>query len=274
MTGELCDCYASKSEGVTHILDAVEQVAEEWRILVWRTDGTLVDLRTAQRESPLLVASANWLALATWAGRLAPRGPAILIDVGSTTTDIIPIRDGVPIPAGHSDPERLQSGELVYTGVRRTPLCAVLGFEVAAEFFATTHDAYLVLGWASEERADTDTADGRPATIECAHARLARMTCADLDTTTEDERIQTARRVLVRQSTYLADRIRGVVERMGQKPQAVIVVGAGERLAMRAVRVALAESVFDSISLSKTLGPQVSASACAYALAVLASERA
>jgi len=67
-------------------------------------------------------AAANWLALATYAGRLAPRGPAVLLDVGSTTTDVIPLQDGTPVPRGRTDPERLESKELVYTGVRRTPL--------------------------------------------------------------------------------------------------------------------------------------------------------
>src|SRR5262245_32829782 len=129
MTGELCDCFASKREGISRILDAVADVAGDTPVGVWRTDGSLVDRVTAQSGDALLVAAANWHALATWASRLVPAGPALLLDIGSTTTDIIPLSDGVPVMAGHTDPERLRCGELVYTGVRRTPVCAVLGNE-------------------------------------------------------------------------------------------------------------------------------------------------
>ena len=65
--------------------------------------------------------------------------------------------------------------------MRRTPLCAVLGAGVAAEFFATTLDVNLVQGRIKEDPTDTNTADGRPASRTAAHARLARMLCADTD---------------------------------------------------------------------------------------------
>src|SRR5256885_9284124 len=64
------------------------------------------------------------------------RSPALLLDTGSTTTDIIPMINGVPVPVGRTDPHRLGTGELVYTGVRRTPVCAVLGSEGTPEVFA------------------------------------------------------------------------------------------------------------------------------------------
>ena len=126
MTGELCDCFESKRQGVNAILDAVEAAAVGKPIRIWGADGRFSDLAAARTE-PLTSASANWLALATFAGRYAPQGPAPLIDVGSTTTDIVPLLNGQPVPQGRTDPERLRSGELVYSGVRRTPLCATYG---------------------------------------------------------------------------------------------------------------------------------------------------
>ena len=123
MTGELCDCFESKRQGVNAILDALEAAAAGKPVRVWHTDGRFLHI-TEVRRNPLMAAAANWLALATFAGRYAPKGPALLIDVGSTTTDIVPLQDGRPTPQGRTDPERMRSGELVYTGVRRTPLCA------------------------------------------------------------------------------------------------------------------------------------------------------
>src|SRR5689334_4768543 len=124
MTGELCDCFATKREGVRALLDAVS-AAGAVPARVWLTDGRLVGIGAA-RSRPLRAAAANWLALATFAGRFAPRGPALLIDVGSTTTDIVPLMDGRPVPRGRTDAQRLRCDELAYTGVIRTPLCALL----------------------------------------------------------------------------------------------------------------------------------------------------
>jgi probable H4MPT-linked C1 transfer pathway protein len=145
MTGELCDCFATRRDGVRHILSAVESVVGRVPLQVWRTDGRFCDADAA-RADPLQVAAGNWLALATYAGRFVPRGAALLLDVGSTTTDIVPLWNGQPTPHDRDDPGRLRSGELVYTGVRRTPLCALLAGEGAAEVFATTLDAYLLQG--------------------------------------------------------------------------------------------------------------------------------
>lgn len=268
MTGELCDCFASKREGVQTILDAVAAVAAAIPVLVWQTNGSFVDLATA-RATPHLTASANWLGLATFAGRYLLSGPALVIDIGSTTTDIIPVLDGRPVPRGRTDPERLRCRELVYTGVRRTPVCALLGGDGAAEFFATSQDVYLVLGELPEAPADLDTADGRPATRPLAQARLARMLCADLETSTETQRLHLARDVRSRQVRLLQDALNTVIGTLAASPQGVILSGAGEFLA-RSLFVRPTE--LRILSLAEMLGPGLSEAACAYAVAVLAAE--
>lgn len=276
MTGELCDCFETKRQGVAAILDAVAAAAGPTPVRVWQTDGTFADVASA-RAAPLRTAAANWHALATFAGRFAPTGSALLIDVGSTTTDVIPLRDGRPVPQGWTDPERLRNQELVYTGVRRTPLCAVLGGEVAAEVFATTLDVFLVLDLTPEDPDDTSTADGRPATRAAAEARLARMLCADRETSTPDELRQLAEKALLRQRMLIHAAVSSAEETLRESPDAVILAGEGEVLA----RVSLIYP-FDPtatahtekiISLRRELGPEISRAACAHALAVLAAER-
>ncbi len=270
MTGELCDCFPSKRAGVHAILRAVQSVAGTTPVWVWLTDGSFAD-PAAAREVPLRAAASNWLALATFAGRLAPAGPALLVDAGSTTTDVVPLRDGRPVAFGETDPERMLCRELVYTGVRRTPLCALLGDQVAAEVFATTHDAYLVLGDAPEDPADTETADGRPATRALAHARLARMLCADLETSTEDERTDLAKRAAARQVELVASAMACVAGRLGGPPRTVILAGSGERLA--AAALAATGWTTEVVSLRERTNAEVSAAACAFAVALLAAER-
>jgi probable H4MPT-linked C1 transfer pathway protein len=275
MTGELCDCFPSKRDGVRHILAAARQVFADRRLDVWTTNGTLVPVEWAAEQNPLAAAAANWLALAEYAGRLAPRGPAVLIDTGSTTTDIVPLRDGRPAPAGRTDPDRLRAGELVYTGARRTPVCAVVAEDVAAEVFATAHDAYVLLGMLREEPENRATADGRPATADHSHWRLARMLGGDAEVTPRAETLALARRVYERQRAAISAGIERVAGRLGGPPGTVILAGSGEFLARAAWdefvtrRAAVPAPVY---ALSEWDGPSLSEVACAYALAVIAAE--
>jgi probable H4MPT-linked C1 transfer pathway protein len=268
MTGELCDCFATKREGVHAILDSLVQAAPATPIQVWSTHGRFVSVAEA-RADPWRVAAANWHALATYAGRFAAKGSALLIDIGSTTTDIIPLRQGRPTTRGLTDPERLASGELVYTGVQRTPLCAVLGSKVATELFATTHDVYLALDMLPEEPRNCATADGRPATKACAHARLARMLCSDAEAFSFAQAVVLARRAHDLQVEMILGHLRVVSASLPSPPQLVILSGRGEFLANVVLDRAESASI-RRISLSAQMSSTVSEAACAYALAVLA----
>lgn len=278
MTAELADCFETKAEGVRQILDAVQAAAFDRTIHVYQVDGQLVSVEKA-RKAPLLAAASNWHALAAYANRHVAAWPALLIDLGSTTADVIPLDPSGPIAAGLNDPERLASGELVYTGVERTPLCALVrslpwqGVDcpVAAELFATTADAYLMLGELPEEPENGDTADGRPRTWPHALARLARMVCADADSFTADDARQAAATVREAQLETLQTAVEKVVTRLSAPPKTVITSGHGEFL----LRHLLARLPWqaDVLSLTDELGPAVSRCAPAHALAVLACER-
>jgi probable H4MPT-linked C1 transfer pathway protein len=265
MTGELCDCFETKQQGVKAILEGVEKAAARLPIWVWTTTGSFTSVETAKKRS-LETASANWLASATFAGQYMPTGSAFLIDIGSTTTDIVPLLNGRPTPRGRSDPERMQFGELVYTGVRRTPVCALLGNDGAAEFFATTLDVYLLLGEIPDDHHDRNTADGRPATRAAAHSRLARMKCADSEMLSIPEAITLAQEVSNRQVDLLREAIRYQIASISTTPEAIVMCGSGEFLARKVL-----ENI-KTISLSEKLGNEISHSACAYAVAVLAQE--
>jgi len=276
MTGELCDCFVTKRDGVERILAQIERAFPATPFGVWSTDGRFFTPNEA-RKQPLAVAAANWHALATVAGASLLPGFAgkqdrnqslLLVDVGSTTTDIIPVIDGKPASAGLTDSERLNSGELVYTGCRRTPVCALLQQGVMAEFFATTLDVYLLLGVFDEDFNDCQTADGRPATKKNAHARLARMVGGDCEITSETATRRLASDVNAKQRGLLTGAIRAVVGRMPRTPEAVVLSGSGEFLA-RSAWQDVASDAIPIKSLQEVLGPEVSAAACAYAAALL-----
>jgi probable H4MPT-linked C1 transfer pathway protein len=294
MTGELCDCFETKRDGVHAIIKAVRGASGGRPIRVWSTDGVFLNSEEA-KQTHMKVAAANWHALATFAGRFVPEGRAILVDVGSTTTDVIPILDGEPVPQGKTDFDRLTTKELIYTGARRTPLCAVLGFDAAAELFATTFDAYLILGLIPEDANDCDTADGRPATRKYAHARLARMLGGDCDTVSEERVQQLAEDCHWRQRGRVSQCVDRIADRLADMTSVVSWVPPNEDIKRMAefhpdmrrnfikaeIKLVLSGSgefltrreYPHAISLTHELGPEVSACAPAYAVAVLATER-
>ncbi len=277
MTGELADCFASKSEGVLFILDAVRQAVAGRPLAVFLTDGRLVDVDTAAQD-PRLAAASNWFALACFAGRYAQEGPALLLDVGSTTCDLIPLVDGRPTPTARDDTSRLVSGELVYTGVERSPVCAVADHvtyrnrtcPLAQELFATMRDVYLVLGDAEERPEDRETADGRPATRTAAIARLGRMICADSCDFSHDDALVLARQVADAQSQTVSAALQRVAANLPAPPETVILSGHGSFLARRILAQSGLSPVL--VSLEEVLGADIARAATAYALAVLTRE--
>lgn len=274
MTGELCDCFETKREGVRRIVAATELAGVGRRIRYWGTDGGF-HLATSAIEKQPLIAAANWHALATFVGRhFAPSGFAILIDVGSTTTDLIPLIDGQPKSIGLTDESRMRTGELVYTGIRRTPATTFLGFDAAAEFFATVHDAHLVVGNVEELESDLDTADGRPATRPYAHGRLSRMLGGDPEQTPVSATEALAELIVGRQRKVLSDKIAAIIARFEPARAIAIVSGSGEFLAFTLASDSRFQDRIQSIvSVMGQIGPECSEAAPAYAVARLAAER-
>src|SRR3954471_17386150 len=186
MTAELSDAFRTKREGVGFVLDAAQEAFGDRRLSVLTTAGELVSVETA-RARPWDVAAANWMATALAVAGAHP--DALLIDVGSTTADIVPIAAGRVAATGHNDLERLLAGELVYTGVLRTNLAAIAPrvpvrgewCPVSSEYFAISADIHLVLGRIAPEAYDCPTPDGRPAAVAFARERIARLVCSDTD---------------------------------------------------------------------------------------------
>ncbi|MGD9720205.1 MAG: hydantoinase/oxoprolinase family protein [Pirellulales bacterium] len=277
MTGELADCFTTKAEGVKFILSALDTAADGRHTRIYLTNGKLVALQTAMRQ-PLLAASSNWHALASFAGRYVPAGAGLLIDIGSTTCDLIPLVDGVPVTIGKTDPNRMVNGELVYTGVQRSPVCAVASLvpwrgrkcPLAQEMFATMWDVYLTLGDLPEEPTSVNTADRRAATKAAARDRLARSICADRETFTETDARLVADSLAQAQLRKIGAIAVQLISRLQQPPHTVVISGRGEFLARRLLdELKLKAGV---ISLSRELGLELSRCAPAHALAVIARE--
>ena len=231
MTGELADIFPDRAQGVRAILAAVMQRIDRSAISVYAGDGTFLS-RERAAENPARVASANWHASARLAA--ARLGDGLLVDIGSTTTDIVPFRGGAVVAQGGDDAARLASDELVYRGVVRTPVMAVVQHVdidgvrsgVMAEHFATMADVYRLIGELPEHADQHATADGRGKSRSESAARLARMVGRDAASAPAETWRRLARAIAVRQREQVHDAAARVLS-CAALPRDAPLVGAG-----------------------------------------------
>jgi probable H4MPT-linked C1 transfer pathway protein len=192
-------------------------------------------------KEPLKVASANWAATGWVVSKLIKTG--IVMDVGSTTTSIIPIINGKIAAAGKTDLEKLQNGELVYSGSLRTNVAAIVDTipvkgkttRVCSELFAQSGDVHLILGNISKKDYTAETCDRRGKTKLETLARLARVVSADTDMLTEREILSMAEFVYEKQVEQIADGLKQVNEKikLSKGDITIVVTGLGRNFLAR-----------------------------------------
>lgn len=277
MTGELSDCFATRREGVLFIADAVATTFEDPRFFDRRGQFRA---RSAVETDPLAFAATNWLASATLVAQ--EYRDAIFIDIGSTTTDVIPIIDR-SVRAQRTDLERLKRGELIYSGVLRTNVAALLqrvklaedeaseACRVSSELFAITADAYLVLGEITEEKYRCSSPNwyafvGREMEEKSrmsALQRLARVVCSDLEELGETGAAAIAAQVKQKQVEELRTSLEQMKTTYGLSR--VVAAGIGDFL----VRAAADAVNLQFVSLAARYGTDVAGTFPAFALAKL-----
>ncbi|MGB6906160.1 MAG: hydantoinase/oxoprolinase family protein [Methyloceanibacter sp.] len=230
MTGELSDVFSHRQEGVAYLVDLMRKVAAGPLLIYAGSAGFLAPEEAKQRV--LEVASANWHATAALAARHS--AAALLLDFGTTTTDLIPIARGAVAARGATDAERLTEGELVYTGVVRTPVMAVtqqVPFRgrvqgIAAERFATMADVWRLVGDLPGDADPYPAADQRGKSMDESAARLARMLGRDASDADPNDWIALACYFASCQLSQIEAAARALVARE-QLVQTAPVIGAG-----------------------------------------------
>ena len=241
MSGELADCFESRMEGISFIVNAVKTAFHSARFY-----GT--DARFHENAIPELGA-ANWLASADYLQAEYP--DAVLLDIGSTTADIVPLNCFSSLK-GLTDLLRLQKGYLIYTGMLRGNIATLLrsvdldGVEtpVSAEYFAVSADAHLVLGHITPEQYTCDTPDKKEKTRSASLRRLARVVCADLDEIGPEGAYRIAGQFWERQRGLICGQVQRVAAESATRQ--IIVGGIGAPLFSREL---------DGTDLGEELGP-------------------
>lgn len=299
MTGELADCFETRAEGVAIILEQLTSILPASMVRVYCVDGTWKTVSQSARD-PWSVAASNWHGLARFATRFVGTRACLMFDIGSTTTDLIPIRDAHILLKARTDSQRLQAGALVYTGVERSNVAGLVPevmlfgstCPVMNEQFATTRDVYLWLREIEDQPNNCETADSKPATRDAARNRLARIVGEDGSTLADSDIDRIAVQIAAAQTKLVAKAFMKVTATYTKKPstrtkksltplpkESILNAHSFECVAMSGhgdflIESALAACGWDGerIRLQELLGPDLSRCAPAYAIATLASE--
>jgi probable H4MPT-linked C1 transfer pathway protein len=231
MTGEMVDLFAHREDGVRRIAAVLAAALPAPQLFAGDSGWCGAADAGAMWQR---IASANWLATARHAALRVPDREGLLVDIGSTTTDLIAFRRGRVLTASRSDVQRLERCELVYQGVVRTPLCALAQritwgdteLNVMNEFFATTADVYRLTGELEPAHDQHPSADQAPKDLAHSRARLARMIGLDARDGSADDWRAFAAAWRARQLAELRAQLAHVVAAHSLGARAVV-VGAG-----------------------------------------------
>jgi probable H4MPT-linked C1 transfer pathway protein len=270
MTGELCDAFPSRREGVAGLAEIAANHLSPAAPIIYAGRAGFVEFGEAASHA-VDIASANWHASAALLALKLP--DALFIDIGSTTTDIIPIVGGQVATVGYTDAERLAAGELIYTGMTRSfvmSLASRAPFRGAwtplmNEYFASSADVHRILGDLPDGADKMSTADGRETTVEASRARLARMIGREADEGADSEWTGLAAWFAEAQLRQITD---AALLRLSRNDVAVVApvvaAGVGEGLAAEAAR----RLPRPCLGFSSLIAAPAEASYCAPAVAV------
>ena len=273
MTAELADCFENKRRGVHFIVDAVESAFPTTPNRFYTTAGKLVEAEVAKQYWALTAAS-NWHASAWFLFRQHQQPEGFLIDIGSTTCDIIPVVAGLPVSPAQTDLDRCRNRQLVYAGIGRTPICSLMdsvqftdcSIAIARELFATVADAMIWANRFPPEPDNHDSADQRSLSRFACRTRLCRMLCAD-DCDLDDEQVtQIAEQTYNALKKQIVAGLQTVIDQHPSIAKTFCLAGSGQTLAREAIESICVNqtnlSIFQTTG-SKNIGQAIPAIAVA-----------
>jgi len=236
MTAELVDLFEDREQGVEAILRQIKHSMNPEQLWIFCGRNGLLAAGQVQQAHYQLLASANWLATAMLVAISLRAG--LVIDIGSTTTDIIAIENHQIVSAAVCDYDRLLSGELVYTGVVRTPVMAVSRHglfqnnrvPLMAEYFATMADVYRITKELPDCTDQDETADGRSKTLQASARRLARMIGLDLQSAPMNDWTTLATSLRADQLGIIRQAVNKVLSTLSEPVSTIVGAGVGRFL--------------------------------------------
>ncbi len=276
MTGELVDLFADRAQGVHEIITLMQEVLAQPSFAVYAGLLGFVAANAIESKHIDAIASANWLASASYVAQQLEQG--LFVDMGSTTTDILLLTNHQVDAIGYTDFQRLASSELVYTGLVRTAVMAVVqsvsfsGTEVGvmSEYFATMADVYRLTHELNEFHDQNETADGDAKTEQASAKRLARMIGCDLQDFTLQEWQELAYAIREQQLARIQAACQKQLQRVPDNMQTPLIgAGIGRFLVQEiAQRLGLGYIDFEDLFATPCEPTEMSIADCAPAVAV------
>ena len=175
LSGEMCDIFPSRENGINTILSFFKKFSSN--TYIYSSSGFLKLHKIREYKK---VASMNWYSVGELISKKIDN--CIIIDMGSTTTDFIMIKNNTIINKRVDDFTGLNNDELLYTGFLRSPIYALtdkvrvnmMSSKVIPENFSTMADVYQILKILDIKYDYTSRADRRSKTLLNSYKRVSR----------------------------------------------------------------------------------------------------
>jgi len=256
MSAESSDIFENRKDGVSKILDVLEKIVKDALILTNKPEFITID---EARKKPLSVASANWIAAPWLLTEFADR--FIYVDVGSTTTDVVSVKERKILFSGMGDMERAIAGSLIYIGALRTNLATIKKYlsvdgktiRVSSEYFATMGDVNIVLSKIKEEEYTSETPDGRDKDVLNALKRIARVFHTDFNMVERRQIEDIARQIY----SEAIDEIVNAITKNSSGIKTGVYTGSGWFMAKEALKLSKIESDSFETIIKKNTGLRI-----------------
>ena len=228
MTAELADIFKNRNEGTKKIINILCKAIPEKKIFFYSNLKTFLKKKEALKKTDA-INSMNWHATASLISNFYPN--CILVDMGSSTTDIIPIKKKRIIAKGNNDYKRLVYRELIYFGVIRTPITAIeKNKNLIYENFANLGDIYRVLNKLPKKIDLTPSQDNKSKSKNDSARRIARVFGKDYKKKDFNTWKKLALKIENKQKKILKENINKIRKRNFSSSVPIIGAGIGEFL--------------------------------------------
>ena len=219
MTAELCDIFKSKKIGASQISNLCKILKYNFLFYSKQKNIFTKDVKGNYKN----IISMNWHAVARYFMRYYKN--LIIIDFGSTTTDFICIKDGIISNVGVDDLSRLSEGELIYTGVVRTPLFGIQNkinyknkvYHIIPELFSSTSDIYRVNNFINKNFDVDDEADHQGKSLTKSLIRISRSFAIDYNKKNNSLLLDLSKILIKRQIKTIEENIKILKEKKNYK---------------------------------------------------------
>ncbi len=218
MTAELVDIFKNKKKGVKKIIELFCKIFPEKKVFFYSINENFLKRKDAILNTDN-ISSMNWHASASFISKYIKN--CILVDIGSSTTDIVPIKNKKIVVKGFNDSERLSNGELIYSGVLRTPITSIVKnlhlkkkkHILIQENFADIADVYRILNKLPKNMDLISTQDKKPKNPVASARRIARLLAKDY----KDEKFKDWKKISIEIENTQKKIFRNAIEKIKKK---------------------------------------------------------